>query len=166
MNAASTWWLNLTFPLTTLARLSNHLERYVWTNKMIEMGSKWIDRGIHCSILKYTHLHLGRNLVTVANVVFYYLRPKAKDLGITRVVVLGFFVWSMPYKLSPPQFFKYFKSFYPSSSICICQSINQPLPFPKCQYIIAADLVSVVLLLGANFIFAKNLSCVDNFLMH
>ena len=52
------------------------------------------------------------------------LRPKAKDLVITRVVVLGFFVWSMPYQLPPPcypQFFKYFKSIYlsinPSSSI-------------------------------------------------
>ena len=28
---------------------------------------------------------------------------------------------------------------FPSSSIFICQSINQPLPFPKYQDIIAAD---------------------------
>ena len=36
----------------------------------------------------------------------------------------------------PPIFFK---SIYLSSSIFICHSINQPLPFPKYQYIIAAD---------------------------
>ena len=52
----------------------------------------------------------------------------------------------MPYQLPPPchpQFFKYFKSIYlsinPSSSIFFCQSINRPLPFPKYQYLIAAD---------------------------
>ena len=52
-----------------------------------------------------------------------------------------------------PPFFKYCKlslylsiyhstlylSINPSSSIFICQSINRPLPFPKNQYIIAAD---------------------------
>ena len=82
---------------------------------------------------------------TKVYIISFCLRPRAKDLGITRVVVvvvLGFFVWSMPYQLPPlcyPQFFKYFKSIYPSSSIFICQSINQPLPFPKYQYIIAAD---------------------------
>ena len=88
----------------------------------------------------------------------YCLRPKAKDLGITRVVavviVLGFFIWSMPYQLPPPcypPFFKYFKSIHPSihphiylfinpsSSIFFCQSFNWPLLFPKYQYIIAAD---------------------------
>ena len=47
----------------------------------------------------------------------FCLRPKAKDLGITRVVVnlvvvLGFFICSMPYR---------------------------HLPFPIYQYIIAAD---------------------------
>ena len=30
-------------------------------------------------------------------------------------------------------------SHYISSSISICQSINRPLPFPKFQYIIAAE---------------------------
>ena len=34
---------------------------------------------------------------------YFCLRPKAKDLGITWVVVLvGFFIWSMPYQLPPP----------------------------------------------------------------
>ena len=78
------------------------------------------------------------------------LRPKAKDLGITQVAV-GFFIWSMPYQLQPlclPQFILYFYlSIYlsihlsnnQSSSIFFCQSINWPLPFPKYQYIIAAD---------------------------
>ena len=42
----------------------------------------------------------------------YCLRPKAKDLRITRVVVLvGFFVWSVPYQLPPlcyPQFLYFY----------------------------------------------------------
>ena len=42
----------------------------------------------------------------------YCLRPKAKDLRITRVVVLvGFFVWSVPYQLPPlcyPQFIYFY----------------------------------------------------------
>ena len=80
------------------------------------------------------------------------LRPNAKDLVITRVVVvvlvvLGFFVWSMPYQLTPPCYPQFlnilnlsiYPSIYLSSSIFFCQSINQPLPFPKYQYIIAAD---------------------------
>ena len=88
----------------------------------------------------------------LASFLFCCLRPKAKDLGITRVVVLvGFFVWSMPDQLPPlcyPHFFNFYKFFifynyhwilsithlsifaihvsvYLSITISICQSINQ-----------------------------------------
>ena len=39
---------------------------------------------------------------------YFCLRPKAKDLGITWVVVLGFFVWSMLYQLPPAWHSHYF----------------------------------------------------------
>ena len=100
-------------------------------------------------------LKIGRT----QSVLSFCLGPKAKDLGITGVVVVlvRFFVWFMPYQLPPPcypKFFKFFKlslylsisiylsiyiSINPFSSIFICQSINSPSPFPKYQYIIAAD---------------------------
>ena len=77
---------------------------------------------------------------------FIFLLSAAEDLGITRVVLLvGFFVWSLPYQLPPscyPIFLNYhYLSINPSSSIL---SINQSVPFPKYQYIIAADPVLVL----------------------
>ena len=84
-----------------------------------------------------------------SNQQIYCLRPKAKDLGITWVVVLvlvGFFVRSMPYQLTPPCYPQFFNlsfylsitlstylftyppitvSVYLSIAISICQSINQ-----------------------------------------
>ena len=64
----------------------------------------------------------------LASFLFCCLRPKAKDLGITRVVVLVFFVWSMPYQLPPPcypQFFKYLNlSNYPSIHLAVFFSVN------------------------------------------
>ena len=80
---------------------------------------------------------MGRSLPLF---LYFCLWPKAKDLGITRVVV-GFFIWSMPYQLPPPcypQFFKYFKSIY--LSIYLAVFFLSIYPFPKYQYIIAADL--------------------------
>ena len=49
------------------------------------------------------------------------------------------FVWSMPYQLPPPCYPHFLSILNLSISIFICRSINQPLPFPKCQYRIAAD---------------------------
>ena len=62
----------------------------------------------------------------------------------------------MPYQLPLPcypQFFKYlnYLSINPSSSIFFCQSINQPLPFPKYQFIIAADQGAGIGLVYSNF---------------
>ena len=45
----------------------------------------------------------------------------------------------MPYQLPPPCYPHFLSILNLSISIFICRSINQPLPFPKCQYIIAAD---------------------------
>ena len=48
----------------------------------------------------------------------FCLRPKAKDLGITCVVVLGFFFWSMLYQLPPPCYpFIFFSLTPPSPTI-------------------------------------------------
>ena len=71
--------------------------------------------------------------------------------GITWVVVvLGFFVWSMPYQLPPPCYRQFFLnilnlSIYWSIYLSIHLALfllsiyHQHLPFPKYQYIITAD---------------------------
>ena len=69
------------------------------------------------------------------------LQPKAKILGITWVVLVavGFFFPPIHPPTHPSTHPPIHPSIHPSSSIFICQSINQPLPFPKYQYIVAAD---------------------------
>ena len=67
--------------------------------------------------VKIVNKFLTDNISKFYTILGFCLRPKAKDLGITRVVVnlvvvLGFFICSMPYR---------------------------HLPFPIYQYIIAAD---------------------------
>ena len=94
----------------------------------------------HVNLPSFTYLHLP-----IPKFQYIIAADQGAVSSLVVVLVVGFFVWSMPYQLPPPcypQFFKYFKlslSTYPSSSIFICQSINRPLPFPKYQSIIAAD---------------------------
>ena len=81
---------------------------------------------------------LSSNLTELYN---YCLRPKAKDLVITRnvvlvvVVVLGFFVWSMPCQLPRPcypQFFKYFESIFGFSfDLCLINFHHRAIPIFK-----------------------------------
>ena len=62
----------------------------------------------------------------------------------------------MPYQLPPlcyPQSIHI--SIHPSIRIFICQSINEPLPFPKYQYIMAQTWEPVSVLLLLDFLFQK-----------
>ena len=72
--------------------------------QLFETNNKWV---LDFHFLLYIHANLGCFLNKIKrfpyNNLSFCLWPKAKDLGITRVVVVlvGFFVWSMPYHLPP-----------------------------------------------------------------
>ena len=74
--------------------------------------------------------YLGREVNNpVKNLDHFCLQPKAKDLGIIWVVlVLGFFVWSMLYQLSPPCYPQSLKiSYNIIPTVSIYQSINHSI---------------------------------------